>query len=325
MSEPASLPSIPKTFGAILIGAFFATAIWGMGSLQGIYYIKNYVRDARGIKLLAAVIWVLDSLHTAVIWSAIWTYLIHNYGELEKVDVLPWGIPLSTLSTTFITVLVDSFHAYRIFMLSRGSMLMTAPIGFLLFARLALGTTTAARMFQIPHLSVLKAKEAWLLTVALATSATLDIVTAAVLVHLLLKQRSMGSRFNHVVEKLIIYGLETGSITALASIASMLCWITMPTNFIFLGIYFLPAKLYANSFFTTLNMRNSILSGLATTIQVAEATPVLFMEPRRRTADPMPFRVEAIPKVTPRDIQINVETEQTIHYEDSLEDKSGKD
>ncbi|KAG1805579.1 uncharacterized protein BJ212DRAFT_860737 [Suillus subaureus] len=53
--------------------------------------------------------------------------------------------------------------------------------------------------------------------------------------------------------KFMSYTVNTGCITSIGSMATMITCAVMPNNFIFLGIGFLVAKLYVNSFLTLLN------------------------------------------------------------------------
>lgn len=63
---------------------------------------------------------------------------------------------------------------------------------------------------------------------------------------------------NHIINSLIVYTLETGSVTCLVTVASLICWLLMRHNLIFLGMHFAIAKLYANSLLATLNMRKRL-------------------------------------------------------------------
>ncbi|KAJ2927036.1 hypothetical protein H1R20_g10065, partial [Candolleomyces eurysporus] len=62
-----------------------------------------------------------------------------------------------------------------------------------------------------------------------------------------------------MVDTLALYTLENGALTCFAAIASLLCWLLMPHNLIFMGLHFVIAKLYANSLLASLNMRHQLL------------------------------------------------------------------
>ncbi|KAH9485951.1 hypothetical protein JR316_0000012 [Psilocybe cubensis] len=70
--------------------------------------------------------------------------------------------------------------------------------------------------------------------------------------------RTEAASLNAVIDSLIKYSFETGLLTCAGTVISMICWLTMPTNLIFMGLHFVIGKFYANSLLVTLNMRETI-------------------------------------------------------------------
>jgi len=62
----------------------------------------------------------------------------------------------------------------------------------------------------------------------------------------------------HVVNTLTLYTLENGFITCLTTTASLICWLAMPNNLVFMGLHFVIGKLYANSLLVSLNTRKEL-------------------------------------------------------------------
>ncbi|KAG2088392.1 uncharacterized protein F5147DRAFT_53897 [Suillus discolor] len=65
-------------------------------------------------------------------------------------------------------------------------------------------------------------------------------------------------RMDSFINKLITYTVNTGCITSIGSVATIVTCAAMPNNFIFLGVRFLVAKLYVGSFLALLNARYSL-------------------------------------------------------------------
>jgi len=61
-----------------------------------------------------------------------------------------------------------------------------------------------------------------------------------------------------IIDTLILYAFEIGILTSAATVASLLCWVTLNNSLIFLGLHFVIGKLYANSLLATLNSRNEL-------------------------------------------------------------------
>ncbi|KAJ7620315.1 hypothetical protein FB45DRAFT_1094420 [Roridomyces roridus] len=313
MSSPTPPPDIPKTLGAMLIGALFASVFSGISDLQAMFYFKSYKHDPLRLKLLVSLVWIMDTIHLGFIWGALWFYLIGEYGLEQVVNIIAWEIPMIVIQTVnpsfgvfrdrsddiqaLIVFFVDYFYANRIFVLSKGNWFLTAPVMILMLLRLGKATNTR-----------------WLFTLSLSVSAALDAATSGSLVYLPLKHRVENGRYNRVLDKLILYGLECGSLTCLGSITTMLSWVLMRNNLIFCGMYFCIGKFYANVLFATLNSRHHVLRG----------TPIA-LEPRMRTSDldnphtaphPIEFGPEPSNKVPSDKFQISVHMERTVHYEE---------
>ncbi|KAJ7743158.1 hypothetical protein B0H16DRAFT_1463810 [Mycena metata] len=64
------------------------------------------------------------------------------------------------------------------------------------------------------------------------------------------------SRPHEAVDAVVVFTINDGCLTCAVVIVSIVCWLSMPHNFVYLGIYFTIAKLYANSVLATLNLRN---------------------------------------------------------------------
>jgi len=100
----------------------------------------------------------------------------------------------------------------------------------------------------------------WIFTLGLSLSSGTDIIITAWLCYFLSGLRGLtGSTIMiQAIDLLIRYTLETGALTCLATTVSLICWLAMPTNLVFLGLHFVIGKLYANSLLASLNTRHEL-------------------------------------------------------------------
>ncbi|KAJ7207505.1 hypothetical protein GGX14DRAFT_698182 [Mycena pura] len=300
---PASLPS---TLGAVLIGGLFASMLGGMVNLQSMLYYRSYKKDPSPIKSLVLAVWLLDNLHTAFIWAALWIVLIQRYGN-QDTDHIPWCISLTVITTAVVTVLVHCFFAHRVFLLSKRNLFMTVPVLALTLLRLVAATVSTWEMLHYRSFLMFRTHALWIFTLGLSVSSVVDILITSLLVYLFRTNRTGTGRFNHIIDKLILYGVEAGSITCLGTILSMIFWIIPPHNLVFLGIHVVIGKLYANSLLATLNTRESTRHHGS-----GQRAPVVYFErrPQFSTSDPSSKH-----SVEVADLQINVETRTNIQYD----------
>ncbi|VDB94431.1 unnamed protein product [Peniophora sp. CBMAI 1063] len=92
-------------------------------------------------------------------------------------------------------------------------------------------------------------------TIALSLGSATDVVIATVLSFYLHTMRTGYQRSERLIDRLIIFSVNTGALTAVASICVAVLFQTMPNNFVFISVYFLVCKLYSNSCLATLNSR----------------------------------------------------------------------
>ncbi|KAK0454187.1 uncharacterized protein EV420DRAFT_1645073 [Desarmillaria tabescens] len=312
--------NVSNTYGAVTIGALSASLLSGAVAIQTILYYKLYPSDLIRVKTLVFAIWLLDTCHTCFVWVSLWNMLISDYGSI---DIIPWSIGVTIVITAVLTFLVHCFFAHRIFMLSKRNWLLTCPILILAAFRLASACVTTSEMIRLKTYPAFKQDFRWVFTLGLALSSAVDMLITGSLFGLLHKSRSEAEKYeipsilvppsnserpslNAVIDSLILYTFETGSLTCAATIIDMICWITMSSNLIFMGLHFVISKLYANSLLVTLNTRRGLRRGQWSSSGRTGSAIIL---DSRRPRD----RVVTDPESAKRaELQINVE--RSIHY-----------
>jgi len=304
---------IPKTLGALLIGGLFASLLAGMVNLQTVLYFRSYRKDPFRLKSLVFFVWLLDNFHTGFIWGGLWFCLIQNYARLNMIDYIPWMIALTVIITAIVTFLVHCFFAHRIWMLSKKNWFMTLPVLALTLLRLVAASVSTWEMLHYHSFALFRLHARWIFTLGLSVSSAVDILIAGLLVYLFRSNRTGTGRLNHVIDKLILYGLETGSLTCVGTITAMLCWVITPQNLVFLGLHVVIGKLYANSLLVTLNTRKSIQNVVAPITSGEQRSPIVFLESRRQKMDV--GYLDGPSHKIPTELQINVETQTNVQYD----------
>jgi hypothetical protein len=58
----------------------------------------------------------------------------------------------------------------------------------------------------------------------------------------------------------MLYAFEVGALTTMATVSTLICWLLMHHNLIFMGLHFIICKFYANSLLATLNQRKGLIN-----------------------------------------------------------------
>jgi hypothetical protein len=95
-------------------------------------------------------------------------------------------------------------------------------------------------------------------SVALSLGVVTDVFTAASLSYFLHKMRTGFKRSDTLINRLIIYSVNTGTLTSVFSAVVLATYNLMPTNLIYISLYFILCKLFANSCVGTLSTRRFV-------------------------------------------------------------------
>lgn len=267
-----SVAEVANTLGALLIGSLAAAAFTGITTVQLFIYFKLYPSDMIGLKVLALIIWFLDLAHTILIGRTVWHGLIMHFGVMSKANTLPWTLAFTIVDTTILTIIVHCFFVYRIHILTNQNYFISVPLAILASSRLAFACVAAAQMITLRLLSAFVRKYTWTFTIDLGISAIMDIVITVSLCYLLRrKQKEHPSSMDHILDSLILYTFKTGILTCIATLVVLICWLAIPTNLVFMSLYFVIIKLYSNSLLATLNTRKNLQQANAANDEQATA------------------------------------------------------
>ncbi|TFK32561.1 hypothetical protein BDQ12DRAFT_616846 [Crucibulum laeve] len=228
---------IANTYGALLVGVLFAIGLSGIVAVQIILYFKLYLKSKCGVAVLILIVYrVLDFCHSGFICAAMWDYFIINFGNASEIDSIPlWVIILSVLFTAILTLFVHrcaGIHYISCTISIRVPRIVSSLTGSI-FKNL---------QYELWHLlpnyvSWLTENWQWVFSVGLALSSAADIWVTLSLFFLLRSSRSRSLSLDHIIDSLILYTLEIGTLTCLVTIISMIFWVTMHNNLIFLAFH----------------------------------------------------------------------------------------
>ncbi|KIP03353.1 hypothetical protein PHLGIDRAFT_130199 [Phlebiopsis gigantea 11061_1 CR5-6] len=266
MASPPPLPLPPPptkadlraTLGAINLGGLACLFLSGIVAMQVYLYLSVSRKDRLRIKVIVALVWTMDMLHTIMVCIANWSYLIEHFGDVRRSDHIIWSIGATVALTAVVTWLVHCFFIHRMHVVSQGNMYLTLSLGGLASFRLIAALVSTAEMIRLQSFTLFVDQYAYVFTMGLSSAVALDILITGGLCYYLRKSKSGFSSINGIIDTLVLYTVETGLATCITTIIALVCWVTMPNNLIFLGLHFMISKLYANSLMASLNSRYTL-------------------------------------------------------------------
>jgi hypothetical protein len=244
------------TFGALFIGVVFAAILFGLSNIQAFFYFQTH--RGTGIsfpKLAVAWLWTLDTLHLFLIVHCICYYLVAHYADISALTEIVWSFKLQMVIDVMIIYGVHLLYFHRIWIVAKGrSRVLPIVVGVIVTLGSGVAIALIWAIYQCHVFSDLIEIE-WATFMSLGTVAFIDFVIASSLCYLLATSRTGFSNTDSMITKLMAYIINTGCLTSVCSLTAIITCAVMPHNFIFLGVEFLMAKLYVNSFLALLNAR----------------------------------------------------------------------
>ncbi|KAJ7490991.1 hypothetical protein FB451DRAFT_1221636 [Mycena latifolia] len=227
-------------------------------------YYGRFPEDSRGLKFLVSAHSFIDSGmiqfcevgHAICLGEALYERTVSDYGNPQRLFLLPASTSISFLFSGTIGACVQGFFTLRIYRLSK-SIYIPAFIWILSFSRILFSIVAVIYGTQ-PNLIITTfvVRRAWVLYVIWAVSTATDLIIAATLVYWLYRQRTNArKRTVALVDKLITWtiGSSTHSPCSIPFDFS-----SMRNNYGWVAFYAVTARLYANSLLASLNSRATL-------------------------------------------------------------------
>jgi len=216
------------------------------------------------MKSLVILVYISDTVSQALMVQVAYVYLITNYANpLFLTKLVSTLLPIM-LMTAILSLGVQSFFIMRIWRLSKKNIWVT---GFVMAISLAQFFSNIA-FYGVAHgytdFAQLVPKTDFMHVIN-ALMAASDATIAIVLSFLLHTSRSGFRKTDTIINRLIMFTVNTGVLTGVCAVLTLITNIAFPNTFIYMIFYILVARVYTNSLLATLNSRDSVRRGMPDT------------------------------------------------------------
>ncbi|KAH8822471.1 hypothetical protein DL96DRAFT_1714788 [Flagelloscypha sp. PMI_526] len=263
------MPAPPR--GAMLeatgppwLGSFFHNILAGMLIVQVYIYYVAFPKDHWSMKAIVYIVFILEMTQTVIRAVDNFENDVMRWGDvtslpLERAD---WfGTPVITAVTSAI---VQAYFGYRVLIFSK-SWIIATFIWVPTLLQLSTGVALGAISEPLPVNILSKtARFKTVLPIWTSSSAFTDILIAVLLTYYLYTMKSGIRQTDKLITKIIRLTVETGTVTAIASVLIVILFYAKPPWFlIFTDII---GKLYANNLMVMFNRRIDLGAEGATTV-----------------------------------------------------------
>ncbi|KAJ7702078.1 hypothetical protein B0H16DRAFT_1902513 [Mycena metata] len=261
---PSPIP-LDNTLGSLYIAVVLATAGFGINCMQSfLYFAEHSKNDGRLIKLFVAVLWILELLTVALINHGAYFYTISNFGDLEVLaEPTVWSIIVEIGLSTFVAFMVQSFFAYRVYILGGAdkgkSLILPCVIMVFTCAQFAMGLVYTKVALSFKRATGGSSDFPYVMTLfGLELVADFLIATSSILFLRRHAKRSEVHTTQHLIYTLIKYVVNTCLLEVLCLIPIIALWAAESTTLIFGPFVLVLPRVYSFSLLCSLNNRDHL-------------------------------------------------------------------
>ncbi|PIL32235.1 hypothetical protein GSI_05480 [Ganoderma sinense ZZ0214-1] len=251
------VPALDNTFGAVLLGTFIALILYGITLHQSYRYFRMYPADLPSLKWLVSFVVVLETVTSAMSMHVCYHYLVSSYFNPPALLRGMWSIDLFPVISGIVMVSTQSFFVRRVYVLGRGYRIFVVFAVFLCFIEMGFFIAATTEAFIIPTFEGFK-HVTWLVSTGSTMAVTSDIIITTMLIFALRQSRTGVKRTDSMLDVMIMYSINTGLLTGIFNLLSLLFAFIRPGDLIYIGFGIPGTKMYANTLMAALNSRRSL-------------------------------------------------------------------
>ncbi|KAF9524232.1 hypothetical protein CPB83DRAFT_861662 [Crepidotus variabilis] len=263
---------LDSSYGLVLIGTIVSAVLHGACIIQAFSYFRQYKNDRWVIKGMVVTTVAVDGIHLILVTTGLYHYLIRSFHTPERLEYLTWTELIEALCVGINAAIVQTYYTYRIYKLSNKNYVLCGFVLLMILGEVASGLAWVIMTMRMQTWQELLGIKPITISID-ALACFIDVVISTSLISILQRSKTGFKRSDTMINKLIILVINTGSLTAVVAISSLISVIIAPEKMIYAAIYFSLGRLYTNSLLTTLNSRSKITELVdATELQVSSLT-----------------------------------------------------
>ncbi|KAF8173852.1 hypothetical protein K438DRAFT_1980720 [Mycena galopus ATCC 62051] len=243
--ESAVSLNLNTTIGPYGIGVLVSYILFGVATAQTYIYYTRFPADSPKVKALVAFVWACEMGFTVCIGWELYVYTVIGYGRQEVIiePSLAKPLDMAFVFDGLTAACVQSFFSFRIYLLSKKKPYIPILISILTLLRLLACFMLFVEGVKATSMANFKLQWQWFVTALSCVSTANNWTITATLCRLLHNHRPNAyKKTSALLNKLILWTIETGMLTSASAIVTVACSITMPGNFIYFSFYILEAR-----------------------------------------------------------------------------------
>ncbi|KAJ4475530.1 hypothetical protein J3R30DRAFT_3706061 [Lentinula aciculospora] len=247
------------TLGALEIGILIAGVLFGVITAQVYIHHQSFPTESVWIKHgMVDFMWIIELGHTICVFHAIYFYTVTHFGDADALEILPASIGAAVVLHGIVLLIVQGFFTYRIALFTGKPYIIPALSGVLMLCQMLAVYTLSAQLILVATKSLrdFMDKWEWLMFTVLILRAIADVLISGSLVyHLIHRRNGVLKSTVAVVDKLILWSIETGIVTSMLGFLSIIFYLTLKTTYAWLALLMFLPKVFSNAMLANMNSR----------------------------------------------------------------------
>ncbi|KAH9846312.1 hypothetical protein C2E23DRAFT_596907 [Lenzites betulinus] len=249
------VPALDNTFGAVLLGTYVALILYGVTLHQAHRYYCTYPDDGRALKSLVAFIVVLDTVTSVLSMHICYYHLVTSYFKPLALHIGDWTLNLFPVISGIVMISSQSFFARRVWLVGgRVSKLLVLFSAVLCIAELGYFIAASTEAEIVITFEGFRS-HIWLVSTGTTLATAVDTLLTIMLIILLHRSRTGIKHTDNMIDTLILYSVNTGLMTGILNLLSLLFAYIRPADLIYIGFAIPGTKMYATTLLAALNSR----------------------------------------------------------------------
>ncbi|KAK0486450.1 hypothetical protein IW261DRAFT_1559858 [Armillaria novae-zelandiae] len=257
---PTAYP-IETLSGPLIVASLLHWGLFGTLSVQLYLYYLAFPKDRRFTKYLVYGIYVVEFVQTILVSHDVFATFGYGFGDIKALTEVHFNWLIVPVMSAVAAFVGQGFYAYRIFVLSR-SRTVPAFITCVSLASSVAAIITGVYSFEANDITKLNNRKTSIAVgIWCAGSALCDVIIAICMTYYLTRRNTSFRQTQILVTKLVRLTIETGSVTAIVALLSLILFFVFPGRTFYSTPVFIMPKLYANTVYMVLNSRIRIMGG----------------------------------------------------------------
>ncbi|SJK98173.1 uncharacterized protein ARMOST_01434 [Armillaria ostoyae] len=257
---PAGYP-IERLSGPQVVAYLLHWGLFGTLSVQLYLYYLAFPKDRKFTKCLVYGIYVVELVQTILLTHDAFASFGYGFGDFEALTEVRFSWLIVPIMGAAAALVGQCFYAYRIFILSRSRIVPTFVICVSLTSYVA-AVIAGVYTFEAGDITKLNNRKTSIaIGIWCGGSALCDVVIAICMTYYLMRSNTGFRRTRILVTKLIRLTIETGSLTAVVALVTIILFLAFPHQAFYGTPALIISKMYANTIYMVLNSRIRIMGG----------------------------------------------------------------